>query len=255
MNKIISYKEQVQEMMNDVICSRKKINELFEDTLITNFKIDESGKRAAFVVREKIDSDEGVSGNQHKHTVYHIKNYDKPKQIYSDDSHLRTETNHFTNSIGKDTSITLEHVLSEGVLARIVPKGRRSNVLDFSQLDVEISLDGVIEDLTPFIDVAENLVKKIKNGSVYDGMKESYKLTCKNVAALIWNQGKGTARNLDTMYLVWKTETGKLESKWITDSTNNLYIISINSDGDNILLNTGKVNYEFSFKELGLNGK
>lgn len=219
-----NFEQQVKQAMDEVVKSHQHNHPLYRETHIVKSIIDKDNKRAAFVLFEQIDTDryteegEGWFGDQYRYSVWYIQGNEKPKQIYEDHDWCRRSINALTGTKGRDPYIGLEQLLEDGVLATISPKDTQSAYGDLSQIKVNITLDGKVEEPEDFKEQAKNLVKKIGDKLGYDYLRGTTQLNNKNVAAIVWGTENGSTYGFDTIYLVWKDKKGNINYEELTNS-------------------------------------
>lgn len=257
----LNFEEYCKEMMEKVVKSHQHKHPFLEQSYIVKSIIDKENKRAAFVLFEHIDTDrctpygEGWLGDQYRYSIWYIKGFEEPKQIYEDHAWKRKSVSALTGTSGRDPYIGLEELLGDGVIALITPEGTQNAYGDLSQVRVKIKLDGKIEEPDDFFEQAKNLVKRIGDKLGYDYLSDFKKLKNKNVAVAVWATENGSTYGYDTVYLVWKDKNGKINYEELTNSKiDKAYLIinELKEEGDKIIIEVKGKKYERSKRNLGI---
>jgi len=256
-----NFEEYVKQEMEKVVKKYQHDHPLFQPTTITKYIIDKEKEIAAFVLFEHIDTDRcspygtGWLGDQYRYSVWYIKGFTEPKQIYSDHDWYRPTPSAMTGSKGRNPVIGLEEVLEDGVIATITPKGTQEAYGGLSQVKIKITLEGKIKEPEDFFDQAKNLVKRIGEKLGYDYMSNAKKLEGKDVAVIVWSTENGRDYGFDTVYLVWKDKSGNLKYGVLKDSKRNKEFLSIyhlKETKKSIIININNSEYKIDKKDLGI---
>ncbi|MEM7819349.1 MAG: hypothetical protein QXD48_00790 [Candidatus Aenigmatarchaeota archaeon] len=256
-----NFEKYVEEAMNKIVKTYQHDHPLYQETHIVKSIINKDKQIAAFVLFEQIDTDrytpngDGWRGDQYRYSVWYIRGFEEPKQIYEDHAWKRRSISGLTGTKGRDPYIGLEELLEDGVIVTITPEGTQDAYGDLSQVKVKITFDGKIEEPEDFIERAKNLVKRIGPKLGYDYLSGEKQLEGKNVAAFVWAAENGSTYGYDTVYLVWKDKKGKINYEELTNSRYDKAYLSIDElreEGDKIIIKVKGRKYERSKKELGL---
>jgi hypothetical protein len=255
------FEKQVEEAMAEIVKQHQHNHPLYQPTRITDHKIDCDAKQAAFILFEQIDTDrlsaasEGWLGDQFRYSVWHMKEGEKPKQLYEDHAYKRDTKSALTGSKGRDCSISLVDIVEDGVIAKIFPQGVEEGSC-YRDEKVKITLDGKIEEPEDFAEQAKNLISRVGPTLGYDMTYDpELPKTRKDVCAIRHMAENGSTYGYDTIYLVWKDKQGKIQYEELTDSRSTkdyLSVKSIEETADEIIVAVGDRKYAKSKKELGL---
>ncbi len=255
-----NFEQHVKEAMNKVVKEHKHNHPLYFATRIEKSIIDKENKIAAFVLFEQIDTDrnapedEGWLGGQFRYSIWFIREGEQPKQIYEDHDYIRKSKSALTDSRGRDANIGLEGILKDGVIARITPRDAESAYGALSQTKVKITLDGRIEEPEDFIEQAKNLVKRVGPKLGYDYLRETVRLEGEDIAALVWGAENGSTYGYDTVYLVWKDNSGQIRNRILTDSRSSKDYLNatIKAEDNKIVVDVKGNKFKIDKKDLDL---
>jgi len=250
----------VKQAMDEVVKNHQHNHPLYQPTKIEKSLIDKEKKIAAFVLFEQIDTDrltpesEGWLGDQFRYSVWYIKEGEKPKQLFEDHAYIRPHTKSaLTGSRGRDPSIYLKELLTDGVIAEITPENAEIGM--HTKTKVKITFDGRIEEPEDFMEQAQNLIKRIGPKLGYDWVRDTEQLEGKNVAAIVYGTENGSTYGYDTVYIVWKDKKGKLNHREVTDSRSTKDYLSVNEikeDEGSIVIDVKGYAYKISKAELNM---
>lgn len=252
-----SFEERVQRAIDEVVQTHQHDHPIYQETSISAQLVDETNRRAAFVLREQIDTDRttptgnGWLGDQFRYTLFYVGQEDEPKQLYEDHAYLSPSQQAFTDKRGRDPSIDLVALADDGVVAEVSPKECEGTA--YSKLKVKITLDGRVEELENFEDQARNLITRIAPRLGYDYLSGFERLEGQDVAAVRFTTENGRTYGYDTLYLVWKDKEGALHHQELMDShatKDYLHIRSITAKEGSVRIEAGGRQFTRSLEEL-----
>lgn len=250
------FEEYVQKAMDEVVRNHQHSHSLFRETSVSSRVIDAENRRAAFVLMEQIDTDRlthegvGILGDQFRYSVWYLMEGSEPMQIYEDHDYIRKSKNAMTGTMGRDSTINLCGILTDGVLIETTPKDAEGGM--YSKVKIKVGFDGVASEPDDFMEQAKNLVKRIAPKLGYDYVRGSVRLEGRNVAAITYGTENGSTYGYDTQYLVWKAADGKLRYRELLRTEDYNCVIGIKEEGNQIVIETGKSKCRVDAKSIGL---